>query len=613
MEGSPVTVRIELFDGLRVVCGEASTAQFRTQKTGGLLAYLAYHHPRQHRRDVLTELLWADLSPEAGRRSLSTELWALRQALIRVGAASKELIRTEGGLVGLSPTAVATDVAEFGSLMRAAGRGIRRGTRVTELMRAVELYRGELLRGYYDDWIYPERTRVEGLYQHALSELISELEASGDVRRAIQYASQALTANWQSEAACLRLMRLTAAVGDHTAALTYYEEYERQLRRELELDPGDEIRRLARDLAGRVRAAPVIAALAGHSPARSQEIPCIELWEGVGGVVPLGSPSYVERSSDIEFRNAILAGHSVVLVKGPRQSGKSSVLARGLQAARAAGSETARMDLDHLDDTEFATSGSFYLALAERLAEQLGLPARPQEVWEADRIPSLNFRSYLRKEVLGHFSGPFVWAIDNVDRLFTRPFGGDALNLFRSWHNERAMDPRGPWGQLTLALAYATEVHLYLTDLNQSPFNVGTRVLVTDFSPEQVAELGRVLGAPCTEGAAARLMAVLGGHPFLVRRALYEMGCRKRPAGDLLGIAAEDTGPFGDHLRQMLAAVSQVPVLLEAVRALAKRQSKPDEESFLRLRSAGVLSGHSAEHALFRCPLYARYFQRRLL
>jgi hypothetical protein len=78
--------------------------------------------------------------------------------------------------------------------------------------------------------------------------------------------------------------------------------------------------------------------------------------------------------------------------------------------------------------------------------------------------------------VLGAVTGPVVWGLDEVDRLFSVPFGSEVFGLFRSWHNKRALDPSGPWARLTLAIAYATEAHLFITDLNQSPFNVGTRL-----------------------------------------------------------------------------------------------------------------------------------------
>ena len=51
--------------------------------------------------------------------------------------------------------------------------------------------------------------------------------------------------------------------------------------------------------------------------------------EPVGGAVPLDSEFYIERGADAEFHEAIARGDSIVLVKGARQVGKTSLLARG--------------------------------------------------------------------------------------------------------------------------------------------------------------------------------------------------------------------------------------------------------------------------------------------
>ncbi len=115
----------------------------------------------------------------------------------------------------------------------------------------------------------------------------------------------------------------------------------------------------------------------------------------------------------------------------------------------------------------------------------------PAQLWEDRRGPNANFERFIRRAVLGRSNGPLVWAMDEVDRLFATPFGTEFFGLLRSWHNERALDPTGPWSALTIAIAYATEAHLFITDMNQSPFNVGTRLTLEDFTQVQVAELSR--------------------------------------------------------------------------------------------------------------------------
>jgi len=56
-----------------------------------------------------------------------------------------------------------------------------------------------------------------------------------------------------------------------------------------------------------------------------------------GGALPLGSPVYIKRPADDEFNAAIERLDSIVLVKGARQVGKTSLLARGLESARRSG------------------------------------------------------------------------------------------------------------------------------------------------------------------------------------------------------------------------------------------------------------------------------------
>src|SRR5256885_8625763 len=97
----------------------------------------------------------------------------------------------------------------------------------------------------------------------------------------------------------------------------------------------------------------------------------------------------------------------------------------------------------------------------------------------------------MRREVLAKIPEPIFWAMDEVDRIFTCDFGSEVFGLFRSWHNARALDPGGPWSRLTLAISYATEAHLFITDMNQSPFNVGFKVTLEDFNREQVADLNQ--------------------------------------------------------------------------------------------------------------------------
>lgn len=159
--------------------------------------------------------------------------------------------------------------------------------------------------------------------------------------------------------------------------------------------------------------------------------------EPVGGAVPLDSQFYVVRPTDDAFLEAIAQGDSIVLVKGARQMGKTSLLARGMQQARGAGARVVLTDFQTLGGAALESLDSLLLTLAESLADQLDLDADPREGWNAARAPNTNLERFLRRDVLGAAETPLVWGLDEVDRLFPPAcaFGSEVFGLFRSWHN----------------------------------------------------------------------------------------------------------------------------------------------------------------------------------
>ena len=294
--------------------------------------------------------------------------------------------------------------------------------------------------------------------------------------------------------------------------------------------------------------------------------------------------------------------------------GKTWLLARGLQQARGQGVSVVLTDFQELNNSDFESLEKFYLALGDSLADQLDLAVFSGDAWDSRRSPNTNFDRYLRREVLGKVNAQVVWGLDEVDRLFTSTFGGEVFGMFRSWHNKRALDPHGPWARLTLAIAYATEAHLFITDLNQSPFNVGTRLTLEDFQPDQVADLNRRYGSPLKNPEElARFGDLVSGQPFLVRRGLHELATQHISFETFESQADRDEGLFGDHLRRILVSLVKDRTLLEVIRGVLHGSYHLDPESFYRLRSAGVMAGESANDSRLRCQVYANYLKRHLL
>lgn len=335
--------------------------------------------------------------------------------------------------------------------------------------------------------------------------------------------------------------------------------------------------------------------------------------EPLSGALPLDSPFYISRRVDEEFLSALARSDSIVLIKGARQVGKTSLLARGLQQARKWGAKVVLTDFQDLNTAYLESVEKFFLMLAELIADQLALKTHPGEMWNPNIGPSANFERYWRRVILAEIESPIVWGLDEVDRLFTCDFASEVFGLFRSWHNKRALDPGAPWSRLTVVMTYATEAHLFITDLNQSPFNVGTHLLLDDFTLAQVRELNERYFLPLSGPEQLEVFfRLVNGHPYLSNRGMWEMKTHGVGLNNLALQADQDDGVFSDHLRRVLVSINHDQETIEAMRGLLNNEKCLKPEIFYRLRSAGAITGHSAREASIRCELYRIYLQNRL-
>jgi adenylate cyclase len=243
-------VKIELLGRLRVEQEGRISDRFRTRKAAVLLAYLAFYRDRTHSRDALIELLWPEERLEVGRERLRTALSSLRRQLEPAPSSATSgrtpadtLLCATRDSVRLS-SAITTDVAEFEAALRAASRPERELDRVHHLTMAIELHRGELLPGFYEEWIIQERQWLAELYFQALGQLLSHLHGSGEFQRALEYARHGVRTDPLREEMHRELIRIYAALGQPSAARGQYRELERLLKKELGDTPSTATRRL---------------------------------------------------------------------------------------------------------------------------------------------------------------------------------------------------------------------------------------------------------------------------------------------------------------------------------------------------------------------------------
>jgi hypothetical protein len=324
------------------------------------------------------------------------------------------------------------------------------------------------------------------------------------------------------------------------------------------------------------------------------------------GAMKPGSPFYVRRTADAILERELQGDGATVVVKGPRQSGKSSLLARTCSIARDRQLPTCYFDFQLLDREQLIGLKPLLRCLARKIARHLKTAIAP-EPWDDSLGDKEMLTVFVEEALLSKTAAPVLFVFDEVDRVFDFPYRDDFFALIRAWHNRRATQEN--WERLRIVLAHSTDPALWIQDVNQSPFNVGEHIQMEDFDADQVASLAGKHGLILRRDSdVAALMRLLGGQPYLVRQALFTLATRRWTVPQLEQAATEERGPFGDHLRQLGWRLQQDEGLYQAVRQILQQRACADERSFQRLKAAGLARGESRHSAGMRCELYVRYF-----
>jgi hypothetical protein len=327
-----------------------------------------------------------------------------------------------------------------------------------------------------------------------------------------------------------------------------------------------------------------------------------------GGTMDPESRFYVERKGDALCQTDIARQGVTITIKAPRQLGKSSLLVRTMQCAAAAGKAVAFLDFQLFDRDTLESPEAFFRTLCHWITDELDLADEVDRFWGARLGHVHRCTRYFRRYVLHEVDGALVLAMDEVDRMFDCPFRSDFFGMLRSWHNSRR--PGNEWKRLDLALVTSTEPYLLIDNPTQSPFNVVEPIELDDFTPDQVRDLNARHGHPLSETQLTRLMSLIGGHPYLVRRALYLIASGQTDAETLMANAAYDDGPFGDHLRRHLFRFRDKPDLRQAMTQILAHNTCSDDLFFFRLRGAG-LARRAGAAVVPRYGLYDAYFRER--
>jgi hypothetical protein len=348
-----------------------------------------------------------------------------------------------------------------------------------------------------------------------------------------------------------------------------------------------------------------------HSPLPQFDPRFLEELEVPGGVVKLRDRLYIERGADTHLKREIVKRGTTTTIRAPRQTGKTSLLMRGIHHARKKGAKIVSIDVQGFGSQQLASADTFLRELAESICHELCLDeGNVEKAWRGSGGTQRKLTYFLEDYILPEFEEPIILAIDEADSLLRTSFYRDFFALVRSWHNRRASHEQ--WENFNIIMAISTEPFLLIDDEKQSPFNVGLKLELEDFNEAQVRELDWRHGAPVSEDDFPQLIALLNGHPYLTRKALYTLVTERLAWADLAHVAPTDQGPFGDHLRRHHWLLRDAEDLKDALKQIIRHNRCTDERALFRLLRAGLVRG-SGDIYTCRCDLYRQYFEDKLL
>jgi DNA-binding SARP family transcriptional activator/predicted ATPase len=323
-----MSLKIHLLGQFKLLAGDQEI-ELPSRPAQSLFAYLVLNAGVTHRREKLASLIWPEANKNNARSYLRQALWRMRKAL-------------ENGSLNWSDYLHITDIdvsfndqsdywLDADQLLAAA-----KSDSVDEMIQGLDLYRGELLPGFYEEWVILERERMQSAYHQKTNLLLDNLVQNAQWDEALKWAEQWIRLGYSPEPAFRALMLAYAGLGDQTMVSATYQRCREALDRELGLDPSPETKRLYERIL-----------LGEFDPITRLETPTFDrLVEQPSFLVQEETlqgerQHFVAREGELAqlhtFLDRALGGHGqVVLITGEAGSGKTALIQEFTQRAQAA-------------------------------------------------------------------------------------------------------------------------------------------------------------------------------------------------------------------------------------------------------------------------------------
>ncbi|MGB7439728.1 MAG: AAA-like domain-containing protein [Coleofasciculaceae cyanobacterium] len=345
-----------------------------------------------------------------------------------------------------------------------------------------------------------------------------------------------------------------------------------------------------------------------QNSANKPSIPSPQQWELPGGQLDVASPFYIERPLiEVRAYEEIAKPGSLIRIKAPKQMGKTSLLTRLLHRAERHGCRSVNLNFELAESSVFSDLDKFLQWFCATITNSLKQPIEIGKYWSEFLGPKVNCTNYFEEYLLPKIGVPLALGLDAVDLIFPEEkVADDFFGLLRVWYEEARQNYI--WKNFRLVIVHGTEVYIPLSN-DQSPFNVGLPIVLPEFAASQVKDLARRHGLDWMKEDVEQLMAMVGGHPHLVRLALYKIAREEMSLEQILQDAPTATGIYSNHLRLQLWHLKQFPELVVALKRVVEADSPVELKSALafKLDSMGLIH-LQGNRARIRNDLYHQYF-----
>jgi predicted ATPase/DNA-binding SARP family transcriptional activator len=300
-----------LLGAFQIQSGKKSVS-LTSRQAQSLFAFLLLNAGTSFRREKLAGQLWPESTEESARDYLRHALWRIRKALQE--ASSATYLKSDD-------LTISFDASTDYWLDAARIRSVSEQAPAEELIEALSAYSGELLPGFYDEWVVLERQHLQGMYERKVERLLESLQEAGRWDEVLEWGEKWIALGQKPEAAYRYLMSAHAAKGDLSKVVGTYERFVKSMR-EFGVEPSEQTRLLYESLKS--------GAMVPHSSPQARKGERARP-SATASNIPVPLTSFVGRDKELKHIAKLLSDSRLVTLTGPGGVGKTRL---AIQAAR---------------------------------------------------------------------------------------------------------------------------------------------------------------------------------------------------------------------------------------------------------------------------------------